>query len=81
MKLSEIVRWAIVRRSDGAVMCRVSRRLEFLDRNTLDGEEVALYRTKKIALANVDRADGCSRDAVYAVRAIVGVDVIEEGEE
>ena len=79
MKLSEIVRWAIVRRSDGAVMCRVSRRLEFLDHNTQDGEDVALYRTKKIALANVDRADGCSRDAVYAVRAIVGVDVIEEG--
>lgn len=81
MKLSEIVRWAIVRRSDGAVMCRVSRRLEFLDRDTLDGEEVALYRTKKIALANVDRADGCSRDAVYAVRAIVSVDAIEEGME
>lgn len=79
MKISEIVRWAIIRRSDGAVMCRVSRRLEFLDRDTLDGEDVALYRTKKIALANADRADGCSRDAVAAVRAIVSVDVIEEG--
>lgn len=78
MKLSEIVRWAIVRRGDGAVMCRVRGRIEFLDRDMMDGEDIVLYRTKKIALANARRITGRGKSASDAIRVLVSVDAIEE---